>query len=107
MAKPANIASQLAGNKTEEEDEELNGPGVGEKRKVSRLRMTVDFHPKVATRLVWLKEETEAPSFVEVLRDAINYYALLVQAFKRGARVEIVEEDGQRRVVTGPIQIAP
>ena len=67
------------------------GDGIG---------MTVDFTPKVADDLNWLKDEVEAPSYIEVLRLCIRRTRKLVHAEKH-EKVKIFLEypDGRREEI--------
>ena len=48
-----------------------------------RLRMTIDLDPQTVERLRILKDDTEAPSFVELIRIAIKLFARYRDARRR------------------------
>ena len=57
--------------------------------------MTVDFPPETSKRLDWLKEQLEAPSRMEVLRNSLKLLEACLDAKAKGGRVEIVYPDGR------------
>jgi hypothetical protein len=63
---------------------------------LERIRMTVDFPPAATRRLKYLKDKLEAPSYIDVLRNALKLYEKTVNTLEEGGRVTIVDETGDQ-----------
>lgn len=71
---------------------------AGDKKDLKRVQM--DMPPKSLERLKRLQEKTEAASYAEVIRNALQLYEALIEEVESGAKI-FADRDGK----TYPLQI--
>jgi len=62
-------------------------------RKLKRLQ--IDLSEKAFARLEWLREETDATSFTEVVRDALELREAVIKLMQEGK--DIIAEDRETK----------
>ena len=68
------------------------GPSTGDKRGSRRVQL--DLPPRAMQRLTDLKEETEASTYAEVIRNALKLYATAIEQYKAGNEFMLKQPDG-------------
>jgi len=66
---------------------------------VDTERLNLVVSTTVRERLESLRDETEAESMTQVIRRALAVYDFLCQERKRGAKLMVKSEDGERELV--------
>ncbi len=61
---------------------------------ISRLRVQLDFSEDAFNRVEALREETDAASKAEVIRNAVRFYEWLAEQSKAGRFIEVRDKDG-------------
>jgi hypothetical protein len=69
---------------------------VGEDKAKARqvTRVQLDLPPRSMKRLAALKEKTEASSYVEVIKNALQLYEGLIEEVEQGKQFLVRAEDG-------------
>ena len=69
--------------------------------KAAKVRVQLDFAPRSMDRLNALKEKTEASSYAEVVKNALNLYEGLSEEVESGKQFLVRDENG----VIGPYRL--
>lgn len=62
--------------------------------KLELKRVQIDLPPKAFGRLVKLKADSEAPSYADVIRNALGLYAAVIDIADKGGELMIKQADG-------------
>ncbi len=62
---------------------------------VKRIRLNLEFHPDTYARMICLEKSTKASSVTEVMRKAIEVYAILSKEQSEGSRIQVKRKDAQ------------
>jgi hypothetical protein len=63
-----------------------------------RRRLQLDFSPEAYTRLLELREEAEARTNTEVVRDALRLYEWFLEQKREHYRIQLVKDDTVKEV---------
>ena len=67
---------------------------VDEQEKTEFKRVQIDLPPKAFNRLVKLKQDSEAPSYADVIRNALSLYATIIAIDQDGGELLVKHKDG-------------
>jgi len=65
-----------------------------EQEKVEFKRVQIDLPPKAFNRLVKLKQDSEASSYADVIRNALSLYAAVIAISEDGGELMVRLKDG-------------
>lgn len=65
-----------------------------EQEKIEFKRVQIDLPPKAFNRLVKLKLDSEAPSYADVIRNALSLYAAVIAISEDGGELMVKHKDG-------------
>ena len=63
-----------------------------------RHRLQLDFSPEAYERLLRIRENSEASTNAEVVRNALRLYDWFLEQKRRNARLQIVEDDAVKEI---------
>jgi hypothetical protein len=66
-----------------------------EGRERTTTRVQLEMPPQAMERLQRLKEQTEAASYAEVIRNALRLFEALVEEHEKGAEFQLKRRDGE------------
>jgi hypothetical protein len=62
--------------------------------KTELKRVQIDLPPKAFGRLMKLKADSEAPSYADVIRNALGLYAAVIDITEKGGELMVKQADG-------------
>lgn len=65
-----------------------------EQEKTEFKRVQIDLPPKAFARLMKLKQDSESPSYADVIRNALSLYAAIVAIDQDGGELMVKHKDG-------------